>query len=139
MIGAQELIAEIAEQYHVLVDANDPIFVSVTLHRRVLEDAIAEALNLIDARMAKLEQSLYRAEERAGQILSERVLESVRGIRGTIHADIGAASIRAEEFVQRVQRAHSEAALKRWAGIGLLCAAILFACGVWLGRLFAVG
>jgi hypothetical protein len=135
MLDTQKLIAEIAERHHVRVDPDDPIFVAVTLHRCVMEDTIKEMLKVVEATLARFDASLERAENRAGKILAQSVKESGDGIRRAVHEDIGVASIRANELVRGVHKAHSERALRLWAGIALLCATILCAGSFWLGRL----
>ncbi len=135
MLDTQKLIAEIAERHHVRVDPDDPVFVAVTLHRRVMEDTIKEMLKAVEATLARFDASLERAENRAGRILAQSVKESAEGIRRSVHEDIGAASIKANELVREVHRAHTGRPLRLWAGMGLLCLTILCAGSFWLGRL----
>jgi hypothetical protein len=133
MLDTAKLIAEIAERHHVRVEPDDPVFITVTLHQRVMQDTIREMLKAIEATLGRFEASLDRAENRAGQILAQSVKESGEGIRRVVHEDIGAASVQANELVRRIHGAHSERSLRLWTGIGLLCATMLCMASFWLG------
>ena len=56
-------------------------------------------------------------------------------MRQGLMGDIGAAGMRAQELVERVNRAHPNRIF--WASIGLLSALGLFCSGVWFGYLTA--
>jgi ribosomal protein S6 len=137
MLDTPRLIAEIAERHHVRVDSDDPIFITVTLHQRVMEDTVREMLKAMEATLTRFEASIDRAENRAGKMLAQSVKESGEGIRRVVHEDIGAASVQANELVRRIHRAHSERSLRLWTGIGLLCATMLCMASFWLGWLTA--
>jgi hypothetical protein len=138
MLDTQKLITEIAERHHVRVEPDDPVFITVTLHQRVMEDTVREMLKVMEATLARFEASIDRAENRAGTILAQSVKESGEGIRRVVHEDIGAASVKANELVRWIHRAHSERSLRLWTGIGLLCATVLCLASFWLGRLTAL-
>lgn len=134
MLETDKLIAEIAERYHIRVEPDDPIFVAVTLNRRVMEDTIREMLKVMVATLDRFDTSIHQAEDRAGRVLAEQVKESVHHLRQAIYADIGAASVRAEEIIRRIQRAHSQQSLRLWTGIALFCMTLLSAGSFWLGH-----
>jgi hypothetical protein len=135
MLDTQKLIAEIAERHHVRVDPDDPVFAVVTMNQRVMEDTVREMLKVMEATLARFDASIERAENRAGRVLAQSVKESGDGIRRVVHEDIGAASVKANELVSAIHRAHSGRALRFWAGVALLCATVLCAGSFWLGRL----
>jgi len=135
MLDTQKLIAEIAERHHMRVETDDPIFAVVTVNQRVMEDTIRQMLKVMEATLARFDASIERAENRAGRVLAQSVKESGDGIRRVVHEDIGAASVKANELVRAIHRAHSQRALGLWAGIALLCATVLCAGSFWLGRL----
>ena len=134
MLDTQKLIAEIAERHHIRVDPDDPVFVVVTVNQRVMEDTVREMLKVMEATLARFDASIERAEHRAGSVLAQSVKESGDGIRRVVREDIGAASIKANELIRAIHRAHSDRALELWAGVALLCATVLCAGSFWLGR-----
>ena len=135
MLDTQKLIAEIAERHHMRVETDDPIFAVVTVNQRVMEDTIRQMLKVMEATLARFDASIERAENRAGRILAQSVKESGDGIRRAVHEDIGAASVKANELVHAIHRAHSGLALWFWSGVALFCATVLCAGSFWLGRL----
>ena len=134
MLDTQKLIAEIAERHHVRVDPDDPVFAVVTMNQRVMEDTVRE-IKVMEVTLARFDASIERAENRAGRVLAQSVKESGDGIRRAVHEDIGAASVKANELVRAIHRAHSGRALGFWAGVALLCATVLCAGSFWLGQL----
>ena len=138
MLDTKKLIAEIAERHHMSVLADDPIFVTITAHERVLEDTVAEMLKAVEATMTRLDASLERAENRAGKVLAECVKDSSGAVRRALHEDIGAASLQAAELVRAVHRAHSQQSLRFWTGATLICTLVLCAASFWLGRVTAL-
>lgn len=138
MLDTPKLIAEIVERHHVRLEPDDPVFITVTLHQRVMEDTVREMLKVMEATLARFEASIDRAEHRAGRILAQSVKESGEGIRRVVHEDIGAASVKADELVRRIHSAHSEQSLRLWTGIGLLCATVLCMASFSLGWLTAL-
>jgi hypothetical protein len=108
------------------------------MNELVLKHTIQQAMTAMAATLDRFDESVQKAEDRAGRILGQLVKESAEGLRQALHADIGAASVRAHELVQRVDRAHGERSSRFWGGVALLCVTVLCAASFWLGRLTAL-
>jgi hypothetical protein len=55
-----------------------------------------------------------------------------------IQEDIGAANLKTNELVRRLDTVHNRRALRFWAGIALLSTVVLCAGSFWLGHLTAI-
>lgn len=137
-IDVQHLIAEVAKRHGIMLRPNDAIFAVVTINELVLEKTVEEAMRAMAATLERFDASIERAEMRAGKMLAQSVRESSEGIRRALHEDIGMATVKADELVRTIHRAHRQRALRLWGGIALLCATVLCAGSFWLGRLTAL-
>jgi hypothetical protein len=56
-----------------------------------------------------------------------------------LHRDVQTASLRSRELVQQIEDAHRRPLLLRWTAVGMVIAFALFCCGMWVGRISAIG
>ena len=80
-----------------------------------------------------------KLETRAGTVLAQQVRESAAEIRREIQHDGHAAGLRSRELLNRIHEAHRRPAVLRWTAVGILIAFFLFCCGIWVGRMTALG
>ena len=91
------------------------------------------------ARVAEFEASAQKMEVRAGVVLAQQVKESAAEIRKELRADVHSASSKRRELLHQIHKAHRRPILLRWAAIGVPFGFIFFLCGLWVGRITALG
>ena len=90
-------------------------------------------------RRYEFETSAQKLEVRAGAVLAQQVRETAAEMRRELHADVYAVSLKSRELLHPIHEAHRRPVLVRWLAIGLLFGFILLLCGVWIGRITALG
>jgi hypothetical protein len=138
-IDRKRLIGEMASRYGIRLDDNDPALAIISLNQLVLEETIHGICEQLRTRIAEFETSAQKMEIRAGTVLAQQVKESAADLRRELHADVHAASLKSRELLHQIHEAHRRPVLLRWAAIGVICGFILFLCGVWVGRIAALG
>ena len=138
-IDRNRLVAEMASRYGIRIDDNDPALAIISLNQLALEEATQSICEQLRTRMAEFETSAQKLEVRAGAVLAQQVKESAAEIRRELHADVQAASLKSRELLHQIHEAHRRPVLVRWVAIGLLFGFILLLCGVWIGRITALG
>ena len=133
------LVTEMATRYGIRLNEDDPALAMVGLNQLALEEAVRGVCDQLRARVAEFEASAQKVETRAGTILAQQVRESAAEIRREIQGDIHVASLRSRELLNRIHEAHRRPVLMRWTAIGILIAFLLFCCGIWVGRMTALG
>jgi hypothetical protein len=133
------LVAEMATQYGIRLDDDDPALAMVGLNQLALEETVRDVCDQLGTRIAEFEASAQKLETRAGTVLAQQVRESAAEIRREIHRDVHAAGLRSRELLNRIHEAHRRPVLVRWTAIGILIAFLLFCCGIWVGRMTALG
>ena len=91
------------------------------------------------ARVEEFEASAQKMEVRAGVVLARQVKESAAEIRKELRAEVHSASLKSRELLHQIHEAHRRPILLRWAAIGVAFGFKLFLCGVWVGRITALG
>jgi hypothetical protein len=127
------LIGELARQYAIRMDDNDPAIAIVALNRLMLEHAIEELSEAVARRIVEFETSVLKVEQRAGKLLALELSEAASRIRAALHDDLDGAGIKAAHLVYLVNQAHKRPARVRWLSAGLVSAAALFLAGIWIG------
>lgn len=138
-IDPKRLIGEMASRYGIRLDDSDPALAIISLNQLALEAAIQGICEQIRARIAEFEASAEKIEIRAGVVLAHQVKESAAELRRELHGDVQAASLKCHELLHQINEAHRRPAVLRWAAIGIVFGFILFLCGVWVGRMIALG
>lgn len=139
ILNRDRVISEIAARDGIRIEAGDPIFALVTATRLGLEESVSEIRTELRRMITEFGSNFQRLETRAGRHLAQEVKESVREVRNEIQSYIHTARLNAPELVYEVHQAHRRPALLRWVAVGLVCGAILFLCGVWVGRMTVLG
>ena len=137
MPDREKVIAEVAKQNGIRIGPEDPIFASVTAMQLGLEETLRDAEHRFKGIISEFEANVRTVERNAGKILAEHVKDYTAAMRQGLMGDIGAAGMRAQELVERVNRAQEHPNRIFWASIGLLSALGLFCSGVWFGYLTA--
>ena len=135
MPDREKVIAEVAKQNGIRIGPEDPIFASVTAMQLGLDETLRDAEHRFKGIISEFEANVRTVERTAGKILAGHVKDYTAAMRQGLMGDIGAAGMRAQELVERVNRAHPNRIF--WASIGLLSALGLFCSGVWFGYLTA--
>jgi hypothetical protein len=138
-IDHKQLIGEMASRYGIRVDDSDPALAIISLNQLALEAAIQDICDQLRMRIAGFEASAEKIEIRAGVVLAQQVKDSAAELRRELHADVQAASLKCRELLYQVHKANRRPAILRGAAIGIVFALILFLCGVWVGRMAALG
>jgi hypothetical protein len=138
-IDRTRLIGEMASRYGIRLDANDPALAIISLNQLAFETAIQDMSEQLRTRIGEFEASAEKIEIRAGVVLAQQVKESAAELRRELHGDVQAASLKCRELLHQVHEANRRPALLRWAAIGVIFGFILFLCGVWVGRMIALG
>ncbi|MGB6947431.1 MAG: hypothetical protein WBE37_33840 [Bryobacteraceae bacterium] len=131
MPDVKRMISEVAAENGIRVEPGDPLFALVTMNRLVLEEAAQRFYDHNQKLIAEFHESMKKAETRAGQVLAQMVKESAEKMREGLQGDIRSAGLKAREYVHLVNEAHRRPAIIRWAAVGLVAGAALFAAGVW--------
>ncbi len=139
LFDRKHLVGEMAVRYGIRMDETDPALAIISLNQLVLEESIQDICEQLRERVADFEASAQKLETRAGQVLANQVRESASEIRAQLREDTHAAGLRCRELLHQVREAHRRPALLRWAAIGIVFGFILFCCGVWVGRMTALG
>src|SRR4051812_23145299 len=133
MIDVQRLIGEVAARNGIRVEPGDPAFALVTLNQLVLEDAVKQMGEHIQAGIAEFSDAVQKTENRAGRILADEVKSAAAELRRELQRDVEGARVGAKELVAEIRSVHTRAALMRWAAAGVIAGAMLFAAGLWIG------
>lgn len=128
-----------AARYGIRMDESDPTLAIVGLNEIVLERSVEDVCGQLRERIVEFEASAQKLETRAGQVFACGVKEAVAEVRRELNGEIHAAALRCRELLQRVDAPCRPAELLRWAALGIVFGLILFLCGVWVGRLTALG
>ncbi len=133
MIDVHRLIGEVAARNGIRVEPGDPAFALVTLNQLVLEDAIKQIREHIQAGIAEFSGAVQKTENRAGRLLAEEVKSAAAELRCELQRDVDGARVGAKELVAEIRSIHTRAALIRWGSGGVIAAAALFGAGLWIG------
>jgi hypothetical protein len=133
MIDVQRLIGEVAARNGIRVEPGDPAFALVTLNQLVLEDAIKQIGEHIQAGIVEFSDAVQKTEKRAGRLLAEEVKSAAAELRSELQRDVDGARVGAKELVSEIYSIHSRAALIRWGSAGVFAGATLFGAGLWIG------
>jgi hypothetical protein len=135
----KHLISELASHYGIRIDEGDPALAIVVLNQLILEETIQNINSQLRERISQFDLSVQKVEARAGQALGGEVKAAAAEIRKELDGEIRASSLRCRELLRQVHAAHQRPELIRWAAVGLVFGFILFCCGVWLGKVIALG
>jgi hypothetical protein len=135
-MDVKRIIAEVAAQNGIRVEADDPVFALVTINKLVLEEALQRVADLVQKRTAEYLSAFDRCESRAGRTLAEDVRRAAEQIRSGMESDISSAGMRAREIVEQVNAANHRPLTLRWFVLGLAAAICLFELGALYERLF---
>jgi predicted phage tail protein len=124
-IDIEYIIGEIARRHKIVFRPTDAAFAIVTINELVLKNTLQEAMKAMAATLDRFDTSIERAENRAGRILGQQVKDAVQQFRQAAQPEV----------VSGAGRVQDRAALRFWAGIGLIGAALLLAASFWLGWL----
>jgi hypothetical protein len=134
-MDVKRIIAEVAAQNGIRVEADDPVFALVTINKLVLEEALQRVADLVQKRTAEYLSAFDRCESMAGRTLAEDVRKAAEQIRRGMESDISAAGTRAREIVEQVNAANRRPLMIQWFVMGLSTAAGFFGLGALYERL----
>jgi hypothetical protein len=132
-MDVKRLVAEMASQHGIRMDANDPAISIVLLNRLLLERAAEEIVSGIRTSMHDFEEAVGKVQTRAGQAVAAEFNDRVASIRTELQRDIALAGGRANEIVFRAEQANRHPVMLRWAVVGTVAALALFLMGLWIG------
>ena len=135
MPDTKRMISEVAAMNGIRIEPGDPLFALVTMNTMVFEEAAQKYYDHNQQLISEFNESMTRAEARAGSMLAQKVKESAEKMREGLQGDIHIAGLKAREYVHLVNEAHRRPAIIRWVSVGLVAAGAIFASGVWLGTL----
>ena len=133
-LDVEALRADLRKGHHMLVDANDPVFLAVALNDLVLQRYVTQiaALNRsaqVEAATA-LSLQVDAAKSAASVVLTQSAQYITEQVRSAVDAQLKGG---AEAADRRVLQAHQESRTARWAA-----AVALIAAGACLGLLLAM-
>lgn len=135
----KHVVGELASRYGIRIDESDPALAIVLLNQLILEETIQDISGQLRERISEFDASAQKVEARAGQALAREVKAAAAEIRKELSGEIRASSLRCRELLRQVHAAHERPELIRWAAVGVVFGLILFCCGVWLGKVIALG
>ena len=138
-IDTKHLLAEMASRHGIRLDESDPALAIVTLNQLALEQAAERIREHIRAGIAEFNEMVEKTQTRAGKVLAEEVKAAAAEVRRELNGQIKTSALRCQELLHQIHAAHGRRELIRWAVVGVVFSFILFSCGVWLGRLIALG
>jgi hypothetical protein len=131
-IDLKRLAAEVSVQHGIRVDADDPIMAVATLNRLVLEQAVAQMLDRVQASIREFDAAVEKIQIRAGGVLAQEVRDCGVAMRQEVRKTF-------EEFRQVGQpgtAVHVKSAdARKWLVAGLALAMMLFGFGIWVGAM----
>jgi hypothetical protein len=134
-IDAKQIIAKVAECHGVLLRADDPAFVIVTMNELVLDAMVAKLMQQVNDSLREFRAATDRIQISAGAAFAEEVRAAIESVRSSLKADIDAGGSKATELVMKVHRAHSRRNFARWFSAGLVAALVLLMFGALLSKL----
>ena len=132
-LDAKQIVAELASQHGVRMDAKDPAVTIVLLNRLVLEHTTDEIVKRVGISLREFEEAVQKVQTRAGQLVAAEFNDRVAAFRGELQRDVTLAGAKATEFVYRVEQANRQPVMLRWAALGTVAALSLFLIGLWIG------
>lgn len=133
-LDVKRITAEVAARHGVVLKADDPALVLVTISECVLEESFARLENRARVLIAEIDACFEDMQQRASAHLTDEVRSAARAIREEIHRDIQAAKLEANEAVFKIRASHSQSVVRRWLAAGIVCAVALLLFGIALGR-----
>jgi hypothetical protein len=133
MLEVSRLIAEVHERHGIRMEPGDAGFALITLNQLMLEELARRLQEGVCSGIAEFNDVVQKTETRAGKNLAQYVKAAAAEIRQELHRDVEHASVHAAEIVEKVNRAHSRAAIVRWVAVGLIAGLVLLGAGVWIG------
>ena len=126
----KRLAAEISVQHGIRVDPDDPMMAVVTLNRLVLEQAVGEIVEHLQAATRDFQDATEKVQLRAGSRLAREVRDSAAALREEL---IEAGRLRAHQVTTEMSRANARPPA-RWAlAAGVVIGILLFLSGLWVG------
>ncbi len=135
----KHVLGELASRYGIRIDESDPALSIVLLNQLILEETVQNISGQLQERISEFDISAQKVEARAGQALGREVKVAAAEIRKELDSEILASSLRCRELLRQLHAAHQRPELIRWVAVGVIFGFILFCCGVWLGKVIALG
>ena len=133
-MDVKTLIGEVAARHNIRLEPDDPMFALLTLNRIVLQEAADRSEAQLRASLADFMATIEKLEGRAGRVLAENVKAASARAQQSLRNDLASAGSRLDEALRRAQIAHTRPYVVRWTAVGILCALLMFVCGVIVGR-----
>jgi len=131
----QRLIETVAARHRLVLKSDDAALAIVTMNRLVLEESLETIHSRILEDLAMFEGTAQKIQTRAANVIAAQVREAAAGIRRALESDIQGARLEASGFVRQVEAAFQRRMSAQKLTIVSLAAALLFSCGVWVGRI----
>jgi len=134
----QKLISEVAAKNRVLVVPDDPVFAVVTKNRLMPDEAVEGLLTRVGIAISRFEPSARPGGSSIRQISGGRAAQLDFGMEDRIAQDLNIANARCCEMIDKIHRAHSRPAMRRWGAVGLLTGLVLFGCGYFARDVYKI-
>jgi hypothetical protein len=131
-IDPKYIIAEVAARHGVKIDADDPMIAIVSLNQLALMELMTPLIESMKLIGSELEESPRMADYRGSEALVEEVRQAAAALRAEIQNDVERA--RANFYKSLVLELNEvRRRVTRLRAVSLICAAIIFSFGFWMG------
>jgi hypothetical protein len=136
-LDLKRITAEVAARHGMLVSADDPAMLLVTMNELVLEQVIDNLEGDMESMVAGIEAGLRSAQRAALGSIEKEARKAGSAVREEIQKDIDGGRLHARELIVELNRAYSRSAVRRWVAVGVVVASGLLVFGVTLGIVIA--
>jgi hypothetical protein len=135
-LDVKRITAAVAARHGMLLKADDPALVLVTINECVLAESFDQLEQRAQILLSEMDASFAKMQEGAATHLTEAARESAAAVREELQRDIQAAKLDASEALFKLQTAHSRTVVWRWLAMGILSGVGLFLGGALIGWFF---
>jgi len=135
-LDVKRITAAVAARHGVLLKADDPAPVLVTISECVLAESFDQLEQRAQVLLSEMDASFVKMQQGVATHLTEAARESAAAVREELQRDIQAAKLDASEAVFKLQTAHSRTVVWRWVAVGILSGVALFLGGALIGWYF---
>ncbi len=104
MPDMKQMISEVFAENGIRIEPGDPLFALVTMNRMVFEESAQRYYESNQQLIAEFNESMKKAEMRAGSMLAKMVKESAEKMREGLQGDIHIAGLKATRIRTRGER-----------------------------------
>jgi hypothetical protein len=130
----KSLIGEVAARHNIRLEPDDPMFALVTLNQVVLQEAADRSEARLRSALAEFIDAADKLEGRAGRALAENIKGASAHAHQILRTEVASVGARLSESLHRAQTTQTRPLIVRWMAVGILCALLIFFCGVIVGK-----